>query len=236
MSFIHRVILTTIPGFLFCGFGAVRIANAQAAIHDEPATAALPKAFSCPAPSTLGDVPLRIVIDANGGVSSAKALHGPQTLVPAAESCAKTWKFDRLPSAPLTETVLLRYQTKDCPARDSEHGELQYSWGLRDRSNLVLAYVEGQQPPAPPYPEEERKAGIAGRMAVLVSLNADGTVKDARVVQGLSPAMDKGVVDELRSIKFKLLDGVSEMQVQGLLFQAAFHATCTVPAALNYVE
>jgi hypothetical protein len=70
-------------------------------------------------------------------------------------------------------------------------------------------------------------------MMLSVSLNVDGTVKDLKVVQGLSPRLDGEVMDEIRPLKFKLLDGVSEMQLQNLVFQIIFHATCTVPKIIN---
>jgi TonB family protein len=110
---------------------------------------------------------------------------------------------------------------------------LQYSWGLSDRFNYVLAYIEGEQPPAPPYPEGERKAGIVGKMALSVSLNADGTVKEIHVLKGLSPRLDNALMDELRPLKFKVVDGVSEAQLRDLLFQIAYHATCTVQNVYN---
>jgi TonB family protein len=215
--------------------------SAQAKGQTDPAKQgiaglAAPRAFSCPAPLAMGDVSLRIVIDAAGNVSEAKALTGPESLIPAAEACARTWKYENPPPAPVTKMVALRYESKDCPASESQRGELQYSWGLRNQSNLVIAYIDGAQPPPPSYPDEERRAGIAGKMTVAVSLNADGTVKELKVVQSLSPRIDKSVSDELRSLKFKMLDGVGEMQAQNLLFQIIFHATCTVPKIINSVQ
>jgi hypothetical protein len=184
----------------------------------------------------LGDVSLRIVVDAKGNVSEAKALSGAAQLASAAEACSRTWKFDNPPSAAETKTVVVRYSSKDCPAAESQRGELQYSWGLRDRNNLELAFIEGEQPPPPPYPEEERKAGKVGLVLLSVSLNVDGTVKEMHISHGLSPALDNGVMDRLRPVKFKTLDGVSEVHLQGLLFQIIFHATCTVPSVYNIDE
>jgi hypothetical protein len=40
-------------------------------------------------------------------------------------------------------------------------------------------------------------------------------------------------MDQLRPLKFKVLEGISETQLQELLFQIVFHATCTVPIAYN---
>jgi TonB family protein len=104
---------------------------------------------------------------------------------------------------------------------------------LRNSFNLVLAYVEGEQPPPLPYPEEERKAGRVGRMVLSVSLNADGSVKEIHVARGLSPRLDKAMVDRLRPLKFKPVNGLSKTQLQDLLFQIVFHATCSVPIVNN---
>jgi TonB family protein len=153
--------------------------------------------------------------------------------MPTAEACARTWKYENPPSAPATKTVVIRYDWRDCPAADSQRGQLQYSWGLRNGQNLVLAYVEGEQPPPLPYPEEERKAGRVGNMALSVSLTTDGSVKEIHVLRSLSPGLDKAVVDRLRPMKFKPVDGVYERQLQGLLFQVVFHATCPVQIVYN---
>jgi len=234
MSCFRRLSLVAISVFVSCGLIAAETANkAQAAKQEAFNMQALPKAFSCPAPSASGDVSLRIGIDTKGNVSDVKMLSGPENLIHAAEACAKTWKFENPPPAPVTKTVVLRYESRDCPAAESQRGELQYSWGLRNRSNLVLAYIDGEQPPPPPYPDEERKAGIAGKMILSVSLNSDGTVKELHVLRGLSPLLDKSVMDRLRPLKFRLLEGVSEMNLQDLQFQIVFHATCVVPVVYN---
>ena len=215
------------------GLATAQSVNAPSTLGEVIPAPLLPKAFACAPALELGDVKVRIAIDEQGNVSDAEPLSGPQSLFPAAEACAKSWKFEHPPRAPETETLVLRYQKQDCPAKESQRGELQYSWTLRNGNNLVIGYIEGQQPPPPPYPDDERKAGIAGRLAVVVDLNADGTVKDAKIIQTLSPRLDQGVIDQLLPLKFKLLDGVSEMQTQGLLFQIVFHATCTVSTIVH---
>jgi TonB family protein len=234
MNFSRRLSLAAIPVCLLCGLASAQTENqAQAAKQENFSDRALPKAFTCPSPSDFGDVSLRIVIDTTGDVSEVKALSGPEKLIPAAEACAKKWKYENPPAARVTKTVVLRYESRDCPAAESQRGELEYSWGLRNSFNLVLAYVEGEQPPPLPYPEEERKAGRVGRMVLSVSLNADGSVKEIHVARGLSPRLDKAMVDRLRPLKFKPVNGLSETQIQDLLFQIVFHATCSVPIVNN---
>jgi len=234
MNYSRALALMLVPAFLWSGLALAQTKNVtQAAKQQAMTNQAEPKAFSCPDPSTLGDVSLHVAIDTKGNVSEAKALSGAKNLIPAAEACARTWKYENPPSTLVTRTVVLRYESRDCPATESQHGELQYSWGLRNRSNLVLAYVKGEPPPPPPYPDEDRKAGLSGRMALSVSLKADGTVKELHVLQSLSPRLDKAVMDELRPLQFQPFDGISEMQLQDLLFQIDYHATCTVAKIVN---
>jgi len=234
MNFSRQFSLIAIAVFVSCGLGSAQTRNeAQAAKQETIAYQALPKAISCPTPLSKGDVSLSIGIDRKGKVLEAKALSGPENLLRAAEVCAKTWKFENPPPAPVTKTVILSYETMDCPAAESQRGELQYSWGLRNRSNFMIAYIDGEQPPPPLYPEEERKAGIAGMMVLSVGLNADGTVKEIHVMKGLSPRLDNALMDELRPLKFKVLEGVSEMQLRDLVFQIVYHATCTVQNVYN---
>jgi hypothetical protein len=75
---------------------------------------------------------------------------------------------------------------------------------------------------------------VQQRAIVLLQGNEVGLL--ARQLHGLSPALDNGVIDRLRPVKFKTLDGVSEAHLQGLLFQIIFHATCTVPSVYNIDE
>ena len=236
MSFFRRFSLAVIPVFLLCGPALGQTGNeAPAAKQENFVNQALPKAFGCPSPSGLGNVSLRIVVDTKGNVSEVKALNGPEKLIPAAEACARTWKFENPPSAPATKTVLLGYESRDCPAAESQRGELQFSWGLRDRFNHAVAYVQGEEPPSPLYPGEERKAGIAGLMLLSVPVNTEGSVKEVRVMQGLSPRLDKEVMDQLRTLKFKVVDGVSQVQLADARFQIVFHATCAVQTVSNEI-
>jgi TonB family protein len=234
MRFFRQLSLLGISVCLLHGLAFAQTGKeAQAEKQETFSNQSLPKAFACPMPSVFGNVALRVVIDAKGTVSEAKALGGPEGLFALAEACARTWKYENPPSAPATKTVLLRYEWRDCPAAESQRGELQFSWGLRDRFNHPVAYIQGQKPPSPVYPDEDRKAGIAGAMVLSVPLNADGSVKDIRVMRGLSLSLDKAVMDQLRPLKFKIADGTSETQLEDARFQIVFHATCAVQIVSN---
>ena len=187
MNFLRRFSLVVIPVYLLCGWLSARTASGtQAATDEDSRNQDLPVAFTCPMPEGQGGIAtLRIVVDTKGNISEVKALDGPQQVLQPAESCAKTWKYERPPSAPQTKIVELAYTTRLCPARESQRGDMQWSWGLLDRRGEVVAYLDGESSPRLLYPEEERKAGAAGRMVLSVSLNADGTVKDVHAIRGL---------------------------------------------------
>jgi hypothetical protein len=43
---------------------------------------------------------------------------------------------------------------------------MTWSWYLRDKCDKMIAVIDDVDPPQPLYPEEERKAGIAGKMVL----------------------------------------------------------------------
>jgi TonB family protein len=200
--------------------------ESQPAKQADAANLDFPKVFACRAPQGTGVVSLRIVIDSKGSVSQVKALSGSEQFFTAAEACAKTWKYEHPPAAPVSKTVYVSFYAKECPGPESQRGEIQWSWGLWDKSGNGVAYIDGAGPAPPAYPEEQRKAGIAGRMVLSVSLNSDGSVKEIRVARGLSPVLNKTVIDWLRPVKFKVLDSKSDLQ--NLRFQIDFHASCAI--------
>jgi TonB family protein len=187
----------------------------------------LPKNHDCPAPPEEGQVIVSVTIDSKGNVSQAKALSGRDQLIASTLACAKAWKYDPPASAPVTKTVSVSYDRQDCPGAISDRGDLRWSWVLRDQGNQVVAILDGQEPPAPPYPVEERKAGKAGRMVLHVNLNAEGYITEIHAVRSLSPGLDQLVIERLRLLKFKLRPDInSKLPMDHLYFVIAFHATC----------
>lgn len=231
MNFCRRLLLLVIPFCLPCGLALAQIANNTGdGKREVDVNQVLPKATACSAPAGTGGVSLRIVVDTKGSVSEARALSGTEKFFAFAEACARTWKYENPPSAPVTRNVYISFYSRDCPGPESQHGEIEGSWGLRDKYGAVVAYVDGDALPLPVYPDEERKAGVAGWMVLSVSLNSDGSVKEIHVMHGLSPALDKAVMDKLRALKFKT---VEDSQTQHLRFQMVFHATCPGQSVAN---
>jgi TonB family protein len=174
-----------------------------------------------------GKVTLRIVVDEKGNVSQAKALSGPEELVPAALASVRMWQFEPPTSAPVAETVEVAYGfPKECPGSISDSGGVVWRWALLDASGKVAAVADDDHSPPLPYPEKERKSGVAGKMVLAISLNPDGHVKDIHVVKPLSPALDKAAVDTVRPMRFKRLDENFNTSLQDLRLQFVFRAYC----------
>jgi outer membrane biosynthesis protein TonB len=187
----------------------------------------LPNVSQCPGSRGKGKVTLSVTVDAYGNVSQARALSGPEGLVPAALACAKSWKYQPPASPPQTKTVSISYGSRDCPRVTSERGEMEWRWVLTDKSGKVAAIIDGQEPPALPYPVDERKNGAPGKMVLSVRLNGDGSVKEAHAVQSLSPGIDEDVIDRLRPLKFKTPNVNSQLPSEDLYFDVLYRATCS---------
>jgi TonB family protein len=188
-----------------------------------------------PGPGTRvqGKVTLRIVVDAKGDVSEAKALSGPEELIPPALAWVQKWQYEPPAPAPVTRIVEISYGSRDCPGAISERGEMKWSWYLRDKDGKMIAVIDDVNPPQPLYPDEERKAGIAGKMVLSLTLNPDGHVNEIHVVNSLSTSLDKTMVDMVRPLKFKRClseplcsDGNSSVSLEDLRLEFVFRATC----------
>lgn len=110
-----------------------------------------------------GKVTLSIVVDAGGNVSEARALSGPPELVPTAIASAKMRKFEPPAHPPVTKTTWISYGfPKECPGPISDFGSVSSQGGLRNDKGLVLVPVDIASWRVPRYPDEDRKAGVAG--------------------------------------------------------------------------
>ena len=240
MKFSRLIIPLAISLFLTFGLPAARPQNEPHAAKQETLVNQVVPLKDlhiplAPSPGTpvQGKVTLRIVVDANGYVSQARALSGPEELVPAALAYVKTWQYEPPASAPVTKIVEILYGSRDCPGAISERGEMTWSWSLRDKDGKMIAVIDDVNPPQPLYPDEERKAGIAGKMVLSLTLSPDGHVKEIHVVNSLSPSLDKTMVDMVRPLRFKRClseplcsDGNSSASLEDLRLEFVFRATC----------
>jgi TonB family protein len=174
-----------------------------------------------------GKVTLLIVIDGKGKVSQAKALCGPKELVSTALASVRMWQFEPPARAPVTETVEIEYGfRKECPGPTSESGEVAGSGRLSDKNGNLVAVVDDEDYRLPPYPETERKAGVAGNMILSVTLGPDGHVKEIHAGKSLSPTLDRAAIDAVRAWTFKKVEANADVSWENLRLQFIFRATC----------
>jgi len=195
-----------------------------------------PKAISTPDPpypeearkkGIEGKVPLRIVIDAKGKVSEVKALSGPEELVPAAVATVKMWQFEPPASGPVTWNVEIEFSfPKECPGPVSENGEVSGNGRLTDAKGNLIAVVDDDAPRLPPYPDAERKAGVAGNMVLAVTLGQDGRVKEIHATKSLSAGLDRAGIETVRLWRFKKIETNSDVSLENLRLSFIFRATC----------
>jgi len=153
-----------------------------------------------------GKVILSIVVDANGRVSDAKALGGPSELFQAALDSVKQWEFEPPAKAPVVTTAEVAYgHPRECPGSVSDVGGVSFATRLKaERGTLIyLDDDDDIDQPWPPYPTEDRKAGVAGEMVLSIRVNAEGKVINVRVVKSLSPHLDDAAVETVRTWRFK---------------------------------
>ena len=219
------------------GLPATQAQNKGAATPENGvAQATPPKAINTPDPpypeearkkGIEGKVTLLIVIDVNGKVSEAKALSGPKELVPSALTAVKLWQFEPAATAPLTRTVEIEYGfPKECPGPISESGEVSGSGRLTDKSGNLVAVIDDDEYRLPPYPETERKAGVAGNMVLAITLGQDGHVKEIHAAKSLSRGLDKAAIETVRQWRFKKVVGSADVSLENLRLEFIFRATC----------
>jgi TonB family protein len=173
-----------------------------------------------------GKVVLSIVIDAKGRVSDAKPLSGPPELIQSALDNAKQWLFEPPAHAPVVTTAEVRYgYPQECPGSVSDLGEVMGSGRLLNKHDKVVAAPVGDGFTLPPYFEEDRKAGIAGKMSLSVTLDAGGNVREIHVVESLSPHLDQAAVETIRTWKFKLVDPNGDT-LKDLQLDISYRSTC----------
>lgn len=151
-----------------------------------------------------GKISLSIVVDSEGRVSHAEPLTGPPELFRAAIEYVKQWQYEPPIHAPVTITAEVGWGfPKECPGPKSDAGGVEGSGRLVDKSGKLIAVVDNDEYHLPPYPVEERMAGVAGKMVLSVTLKRDGYVKEIHAIKSLSPGLDKAAIDLVRGWKFK---------------------------------
>ncbi len=112
------------------------------------------------------------------------------------------------------------------PASLTSVGEVMGNGRLLDKNGRLVAVVDDEYFHNPPYPETERKAGVAGNMILSITLGPDGHVKEIHAAKSLSPTLDGAAIDAVRSWRFKKVEGNPEDSLEDLRLRFIFRATC----------
>jgi TonB family protein len=173
-------------------------------------------------------VELRIVVDANGRVSSAKPVSGPPELFQAAIDSVKQWQYEPPSHAPVERTVSMSWGSpKECPGQVYDRGEVEASGRLLSKDGKVVGMSESDDYAVPRYPMEDIRAGVSGKIVLSVALDGEGRVKEIHVVKSLSPHIDEAALKAVRTWKFRLLDENPGLPPNDFQVQIIFRATCT---------
>jgi TonB family protein len=155
-----------------------------------------------------GKVTLTITVDSDGRVSDAKVVSGPPQLTQAAIEAVRLWRFEPGTHSPVVQNAEITFGfPKECAASTSDMGQVGVGGWYKTARGHTASIADEKDYPIPPYFREERIAGVAGTMILAVSVDANGHVIKIRVVNSLSPKLDKAAVGTVRKWKFKLVDG-----------------------------
>jgi TonB family protein len=174
-----------------------------------------------------GRVVLSIVVDAQGRVSDARALSGPPELVQAAIESVRQWEFEPPDHPPVMTTAEISYGfPKECPGPISQSGQVQWRAGLENTKGTVLEMDDSTDRSTPMYLSEERKAGVAGKMVLSITVDAEGKVTKVRIIKSLSPRLDDATVATVRTWRFQLKAGNPGSLPDDFQLQFIFQPMC----------
>jgi len=177
-----------------------------------------------------GKVELSITVDAKGRVSDARVLSGPPELYQAAIDSVKQWIFEPPANPPVELTADVSYGSpKECPGPISDRGEVGSGGFLTSNKGTVISWngiVNSRMSRLPPYFGEERKNGIAGEMRLAITVSAKGKVTKIRVVNSLSPRLDKAAVTTVRKWRFSLARGNAGLLPDEFELPITYRAMC----------
>lgn len=136
-----------------------------------------------------GNVVLDVTVEENGEVSLVKVVNGHRLLQQAAVDAAKQWRF----SNPFSDSVTIQLTIAFALKADSAPGKEQASTEERTLKNTHKVDAV--------YPEDAKRQGIQGEVAVEIKVNDDGLVTDARAVSG-NELLRQAAVDAAKQFRF----------------------------------
>jgi len=148
-----------------------------------------------------GMVRMCVTVGSDGKVVSARAISGPPELIPAALESVKQWTFEPPFQPPAVVEANIGYgYPKECSGSVSDSGRVMASGRLKNATGNYAYANESYT--LPPYPEEERKAGVAGKLILALTIDSQGAVTKIRVVHSLSPRLDAIAIETVRTWRF----------------------------------
>lgn len=137
-----------------------------------------------------GKVTLDVTVEQNGEVSMAKVVNGHQALQQAAVDAAKQWRFTNPFDNSVTIQLTMSFSLKPDSA-DATNPAPGAQTPLRNKHKVDAV-----------YPEEAKRRGIQGVVAVEIKVSEDGQVTDARAVSG-HEILRQSAVDAARQFRFE---------------------------------
>ena len=159
-----------------------------------------------------GAVIVRIVVDKNGTVTSAKAMSGPPELFEASVEAAKQWQFEPPDHAPVTTVLEMNYRPGPKPCPPGKKGEIAnvlsaFQFPQKPLHSGELKVIRELHDPLPSYPQEAREAGKEGDLEMVITVARSGDVVGARVTKSIDHTIDQVALDTVRTWKFEVTRG-----------------------------
>ncbi|HEY4776511.1 MAG TPA: energy transducer TonB [Candidatus Acidoferrales bacterium] len=218
MKFGHCLLILTIAVLAMCSLSAAQAASdserqKQDVSADRIDQLKLIRSPVAPYPDEAqkknieGTVNVVFEVDADGHVSGVKAASGPPELFQAAIDSVKMWEYEAPNNAPVATSAKISFgHPRECPGSVSDSAYVSVSEPLRSDRGTVVNFIDDNDQILPPYFPKDRKAGIAGEMILSITVNAHGKVTRVRVIQSLSPHLDRAAAKRVRTWNFKLIE------------------------------
>lgn len=140
-----------------------------------------------------GNVVLSVTLNKSGRVSNVEVLSGPKELAQAAIDAVRQWEFEPPAITPAVTTVTINFVLGDGPTAAKN----VYRVGGEVKAPKLIIHRE------PPYTDFARKAKIQGSVQLVLVVDAEGNVTEAKVVKALDPGLDESAVNTVRTWKFQ---------------------------------
>jgi TonB family protein len=133
---------------------------------------------------------------AKQAVAALRRREVPEATLPCTPDEAKWWNDLRAAGKAVRGNRLSRKAKEKFLALLKEGRDKSYQVPIEESGARFLLMTE------PEYTEEARNKRIRGSVALVVELLPDGTVGDARVIQGLDPGLDQKALEAARKLIF----------------------------------